>query len=89
MKTYSLFSNFFSCCICRYTSVEINPGLKKNILKFAYGINYKYEGMLACSFDRFYVVRKFILPTIDNLKFSTIKYDEKCKYLQKWKRTYY
>ena len=35
------------------------PELKKNILKFGYGINFKYEGMLAYSFDRFYVITKF------------------------------
>ena len=40
--------------------------LKKNILKFAYGINYKYEGMLSHSFDRFYVVTKF-----EDLKLTT------------------
>ena len=43
-----------------YFSVEIRPELQKNILKFGYGINYKYEGMLAHSFDRSYVVTKFI-----------------------------
>ena len=37
--------------------------------------------MLACSFDRFYVVTKFILPTLDDLKLSPIKYDKECKYL--------
>ena len=32
------------------------PQLKKNVLNFGYGANFKYEGMLAHSFDRFYVV---------------------------------
>ena len=59
--------------------------LKKSILKFGYGINYKYEGMLAHSCDKFYVVTKFILPTIDDLKFSKTKYSEQCKHLQKEK----
>ena len=27
----------------RYSSVEIRPELQKNISKFGYGINYKYE----------------------------------------------
>ena len=35
------------------------PELKKNVLNFGYGANFKYEGMLAHSFDRFYVVTKF------------------------------
>ena len=69
-------------CICEYASVEIKPELKKNILNFGYGINFKCEGMLAHSFNRFHTVTKFILPTIDDLKFSMIKFNEKSKYLQ-------
>ena len=57
------------------------PELKKNILNFGYGINFKYEGMLTYSFDRFYVVTKFILPSINELEFSPIQFDEKCNYL--------
>ena len=71
MKGYSLFV-LIICCIYRYTSFEIKPELKENILKFGYGINYKYEGMLAHSFDRFYVVTRFVLPTVKDLKFSTL-----------------
>ena len=56
-------------------------GTKENILNFGYGINYKYEGMLAHSFDRFYVVTKFILPSIGDLNFSTLNYDNTCAYL--------
>ena len=37
--------------------------------------------MLAHLFDRFYVITKFILPTLDDLKLSPIKYDKECKYL--------
>ena len=35
----------------------------------------KYEGMIAHSFNRFYVVTKFILLTMDDLKLSPINYD--------------
>ena len=52
------------CLSSRYSSVEIGLELQKKILKFGYGINYKYEGMLTHSFDRLYVVTKFILPTL-------------------------
>ena len=55
--------------------------LKRNVLKFDYGINYKYEGTLLYSFDRFYVVTKFELPKIGDLKLTTISYDSDCKYL--------
>ena len=41
--------------------------LKRNVLKFGYGINYKYEGTLSHSFDRFYVVTKFELPKVEDL----------------------
>ena len=64
-------------------SIEIRPELQRNILNFGYGINYKYEGMLAHSFDRFYVVTKFMLPTIGDLKFSKLDFDYTCAYTEK------
>ena len=56
--------------------------MKKNILKFGYGINFKYEGMLVHSYDRFYVVTKFTLQSINDLQFSKLNYDSTCAY---WK----
>ena len=64
---------------CTFTKIKLE--LKKNILHFGYGINCKYEGMLAQSFDRSYVVTKFILPSIGDLKFSKLNYDNTCPYL--------
>ena len=63
--------------------IKIKPELQRNILKFGYGINYKYEGMLAHSFDRFYIVTKFILPSIEDIKFSRLNYDHTCAYMNK------
>ena len=83
MNAYSLFL-YIICCIYRYTTIEIKPQLKKNILKFDYGINYKYEGMLAHFFNRFYIVTKFILPTVEDLKFSTLNFNSNCKYLREY-----
>ena len=80
MKFYSLFCTIFQFCIC--TSVKIKPKLQRNILNFGYGINYKYEGMLAHSFDRFYVVTKFMLPMIGDLKFSKLNFNDTCAYLE-------
>ena len=37
--------------------------------------------MLAHSFDRFYVVTKFIMPSIGDLNFSKLSYDNTCTYL--------
>ena len=61
--------------------IEISLELKRNVLKFGYGINYKYEGTLSHSFDRFYVVTKFELSGVEDLKLMAISYDSDCKYL--------
>ena len=37
--------------------------------------------MLAHSFDRLYVVTKFMLPTIGDLKFSKLDFDDTCTYM--------
>ena len=73
--------SIFVCYFHWSTSTKIKPELKKNILNFGYGISYKYEGMLEHPFDRFYVITKFILPSIEELDFSTLNYDNTCAYL--------
>ena len=50
-------------------------------MDFVNGINYKYEGMLVHSFDRFYGVTKFILPSIGDLNVSKLYYDNTYAYL--------
>ena len=37
--------------------------------------------MLAHSFDRFNMATKFILPSMGDLNFSTLNYDNTCAYL--------
>ena len=81
MKFYILF--FIILRFYLGTSIEIRLDLQRNILNIGYGINYKYEGMLAHSFDRFYVVTKFMLPTIEDLKFSKLDFDYACSYTEK------
>ena len=77
MKAYSLLFIFiFVCCICGYTLVEIMAEQKRNILNFDYGIIFKYEGMLAYSFDRFYVVTKFILLLVNDKMFLPKDFNE-------------
>ena len=68
--------------------MEINLGntkLQRNVLKFGYGINYKYVGTLSHSFDRFYVVTKFEFPKVQDLEFTTIPCDAGCKHLDAMK----
>ena len=82
MKIYTFFSVvsvIFQLSFC----IKIRPELQRNILNFGYGINYKYEGMLVHTFDRFYVVTKLMLPTIGDIKFSRLNYDHTCAYMEK------
>ena len=80
MKFYSLFCTVFQFYIG--TSVKIKPELQRNILNFGYRINYKYEGMLTHSFNRFYVVTKFMLPTVGDLKFSKLNFNDNCAHTE-------
>ena len=74
---------FFTLFICEYgcSAADVIPELKRNILNFGYGVNCKYEGMLCHSFDRFYVVTKFELPKVEDLRLTTVQFDSKCSYL--------
>ena len=60
--------------------VDIMLELKKNILNFGYGVNFKYEGMLSHSFDRFYIVTQFELPKTKDLKRATFGFDFEYSY---------
>ena len=83
MKIYILFYILIILIAYKSASIEIRPELQRNILNLGYGINYKYEEMLAHSFDRFYVVTKFMLPMIGDLKFSKLDLDSTCTYTDK------
>ena len=75
---FQLYIALILICVYGYMAIEIHSGdteLKRNVLKFGYGINCKYEGTLSHSFDRFYVVTKYELPKVENLNFMTISYD--------------
>ena len=65
--------------------MEINlegTELQNNILKFGYGIDYKYMGTISHLFDRFYLVTKFELPKVEDLQFTKIPYDKNCKHFE-------
>ena len=67
--------------ICVILATNIIPELKKKVSKFGYGANFKYKGILAHSFDRFYVVTKFEMPKIEDLKLTTFTFDFACRHL--------
>ena len=81
MKVYTLILAGIISSLSK--GIKIKLELQRNILKFGYCINYKYEGMLAHSFDRFYIVTKFILPSIEHITFSRFIYDHTCMYMSK------
>ena len=79
-----MFLNITFClltCVCDSSAVDIMPELKRNILNFGCGVNFKYKGMLSHSFDRFYVVVKYELLKVNDLKLTTIEFDHTCSYL--------
>ena len=78
--------SFLTIALCLFmfvydsSAVDIMLKLKRNILNFGYGVNFKYDGMLSHSFDRFYIVTKFELPKTQDLGFATFKFDFECSY---------
>ena len=63
------------------SAVSIMHELKQNILRFRYGVNFRYEGMLAHSFDRFYVVTKVELPKVSDLNLTMFQFDYNCSHV--------
>ena len=82
MKFYT-FSLVIIIVVIMSKGIKFSQELQKNILKFGYGINYKYEGMLAHSLYRFYIVTKFMLPSMEDIKFSKLSFDYTCTYMNK------
>ena len=62
--------------------MEIKLELQRNILKLGYGINYKYEGILAHSLIDLILLQHLFYQHWDDLKLSPIRYDKECNYLR-------
>ena len=71
----------FFICVYDSSAVDIKPELKRNILNFGYGLNFKYKGMISHSFDRFYVIAKYELPKVSDLTLTVIEFDLTCSHL--------
>ena len=67
--------------VCGTSAVSIMPELKHNVLRFGYGVNFRYEGMLAHSFDRFYVVARIEIPKVSDLNLTLFQFDYKCSHV--------
>ena len=57
------------------------PELKQNILRFGYRVNFRYEGVLAHSFDRFYVVTRIEIPKVSDLNLTLFQFDYNCSHV--------
>ena len=67
-----------SVLVCDTSAVSIMPELKQNVLRFGYGVNFRYEGMLAHSFDRFYVVTRIEIPKVSDLNLTVFQFNYNC-----------
>ena len=63
------------------STVSILPELKQNVLRFGYRVNFRYEGMLAHSFDRFYVVTRIEIPKVSDLNLMVFQFDYNCSHV--------
>ena len=75
----------FDLLVHKPFTIDMMPKLKKNVLNFGYGANFKYEGILTHSFDRFYVVAKYEIPKVEHLQFTTFLFDLMCNHLNIFK----
>ena len=88
MQTYFIFIMVLLISLCKVFTIDVMPELKKNVLNFGNNANYKYEGMLTHSFDRFYVVAKYEIPKVEQLQFTTFAFDLMCNHLNISKKGY-
>ena len=68
-------------CVYGTSAVSIMPELKYNVLRLGYRVNFRYEGMLSHSFDRFYVVTKIEIPKVLDLNLTMFQFDYNCSHV--------
>ena len=88
MHIYSIFITVFLFSLCKVLTIDVMHELKKNVLNFGYSVNFRYEGMLTHSFDRFYVVAKYEIPKVEHLQFTTFSFDLTCNHLNISRKSY-
>ena len=72
---------FLIALVCGTFAISIMPELKHNVLRFGYGVNFRYEGMLSHSFDRFYVVTRIEIPKVSDLNLTLFQFDYNCSHV--------
>ena len=72
---------FLSILVYGTSAVSIMPELKQNVLRFGYGVNFRYEGMLTHLFHRFYVVTRIEIPKVLDLNLTVFQFDYNCSHI--------
>ena len=70
------------------SAVSVMPELKQNVLRFGYGVNFRYEGMMAHLFDRFYVVTRIEIPKVSDLNLTVFQFDYICSHVTDIEKRY-
>ena len=70
-----------SILVCGTSAVSIMPELKQHVSRFGYRVNFRYEGILAHLFDRFYVVTTIEIPKVSDLNFTVFQFDYNCSHV--------
>ena len=71
----------FIICVYSTSAVSIMSELKHNVLRFGYEVNFRYEGILSHSFDRFYVVTKIEIPKVSGLNLTLFQFNYNCSHV--------
>ena len=61
-------------------SAEINPYLYENQLRFPWGVNFKYNGLLHHNLARVWIVTKFPLPPLNKFYFPSFNFHPQCDF---------
>ena len=73
----------FLLIFCAVTNGQtLSPNVKQNVLKFQWGINYKYNGELQHGLSRTWVVTKIKIPELKDIKFDAVEFNATCDWLE-------
>ena len=61
-------------------AAEINPHLYENQLRFPWGVNFKYNGLLHHNLARVWIVTKFPLPALNKFYFPEFNFHPQCDF---------
>ena len=58
------------------------PEIYRNELRFPYGTNFKFNGILQHNLDRVWIVTKIPIPKFKDIPFSKVDFDPACKHIE-------